>query len=153
MTGRKLLNSQKLAERLRERSFDRQAKKIRMTKFPGSDQATDLSLPPNCRVGGGIRRRIKPERRLVVKLDELLFSDPFTSTVYGERFLNDSKGRFEDYSEVDPRYDPQGNISHIDVPYTILSPERCVLLQSFPSSELVDWIGHPFVFRGFFLQC
>lgn len=53
MNKQKPLNSEKLAERLREKSVDRLAKTIRMAKFPGSDQATDLSLPPNC---GGFGR-------------------------------------------------------------------------------------------------
>lgn len=53
MNAQKPLDQRKLAERLREKSVDHQAKTIRMTKFPGSDQATDLSLPPNC---GGFGR-------------------------------------------------------------------------------------------------
>ena len=53
MNTQKPLDAQKLAESLRKKSFDRQTKTIRMTKFPGSDQATDLSLPPNC---GGFGR-------------------------------------------------------------------------------------------------
>ena len=56
------LNSEKLAERLREKSVDRQAKAIRMTKFPGSDQAKDLSLPPNCGGFGRIHHfRLEPD--------------------------------------------------------------------------------------------
>ena len=51
-----------------------------------------------------------------MKLTNELFRDPLVTTIYGERFLNDSKGRFEDYSEVDVKYDPQGSISHIDLP-------------------------------------
>lgn len=48
-----------------------------------------------------------------MKLEEITFDDPLKSVVYGERFLNDTKGCFEDYSEVDARYDPQGPISHV----------------------------------------
>ena len=62
MSPQKPLDSEKLAKRLREKSIDRQTKMIRMTKFPGSDQATDLSLPPNC---GGLGRihhfRLEPD--------------------------------------------------------------------------------------------
>lgn len=62
MSMQKPLDSQKLAERLREKSIDNQTKAIRMTKFPGSDQATDLSLPPNCGGFGRIHHfRLKPD--------------------------------------------------------------------------------------------
>lgn len=53
MSTQKPLDSQKLAEWLREKSINNQAKTIRMTKFPGSAQAIDLSLLPNC---GGFGR-------------------------------------------------------------------------------------------------
>ena len=62
MSTQKPLDSQKLAERLREKSIDRQARAIRMTKFPGSAQATDLSLPPNCGGFGRIHHfRLEPD--------------------------------------------------------------------------------------------
>lgn len=62
MNPQKPLDSQKLAERLRKKSVDRQARAIRMTKFPGSNQATDLSLPPNCGGFGRIHHfRLKPD--------------------------------------------------------------------------------------------
>lgn len=48
-----MMDTQKPAKRLREKSIDHQVKTIRMTKFLGSDQVTDLSLPPNC---GGFGR-------------------------------------------------------------------------------------------------
>lgn len=75
-----------------------------------------------------------------MKLAELDFSDPLKGTIYGERFLNDTKGHFEDYSEVDVRYDPQGSASYIDLPYALLSPNQVVILQSMPSSALLDWV-------------
>lgn len=76
-----------------------------------------------------------------MKLEEITFDDPLKSAVYGERFLNDTKGCFEDYSEVDARYDPQGPISHVDLPYSFLPSERCVVLQSKPPKELVEWVS------------
>jgi siderophore synthetase component len=94
-----------------------------------------------------------------MKLTDELFRNPFITTAYGERFLNDSKGRFEDYSEVDVMYDPQGDISHIDLPYCILSRERCAVLQSSPSPELLSFVKtangykffwHPDVIRNEF---
>jgi hypothetical protein len=75
-----------------------------------------------------------------MKLSNLFVGDALEHTIYGERYLNDSKGSFYNYSDVDARYDPQGSISHIDLPYTLLSPEKCVTLQSAPSKELVDWV-------------
>ena len=58
----KFLDSQKLAERLREKSVDLRRKMVRMTKFPGSDQASDLSLPPNCGGFGRIHHfRLEPD--------------------------------------------------------------------------------------------
>jgi len=96
-----------------------------------------------------------------MKLTDELFKDPFAVTTYGERFLNDSKGRFEDYSEVDVRYDPQGDISHIDLPYCVLPVERCTILQSFPSPELLSFVKtangykffwHPDVIRNEFTK-
>jgi uncharacterized Fe-S cluster-containing radical SAM superfamily protein len=62
MSTQKPLDAQKLGERLREKSVDRATKAIRMTKFPGSDQATDLSLPPNCGGYGRIHHfRLEPD--------------------------------------------------------------------------------------------
>lgn len=75
-----------------------------------------------------------------MKLENLIFDDPLKSTIYGERFLNDTKGRFEDYSEVDVRYDPQGPISHIDTPFTFLSKDQCVAISSSPSDEVMKWV-------------
>lgn len=62
MSTQKSLDSQKLAERLREKSLDRQTKTIRMTRFPGSKQATDLSLPENCGGFGRVHHfRLEPD--------------------------------------------------------------------------------------------
>lgn len=56
------LNSQKLAESLRARSINLQDRTFRMTQFVGSDQATDLSLPPNCAGFGRVHRfRLTPD--------------------------------------------------------------------------------------------
>ncbi len=67
MSKQKPLNVQKLAERLREKSLDRQNKTICMTKFPDSDQATDLSLPPNCGGFGRVHHfRLEPDPNWVM---------------------------------------------------------------------------------------
>gem|GEM_PF-405340 len=47
------LDDSKLAAVLRAKSIDLGQRKLLMTKFPGSDQAEDLTLPPNC---GGFGR-------------------------------------------------------------------------------------------------
>jgi hypothetical protein len=49
---------------------------------------------------------------------------------------------------VNPKYDPQGSFPNIQLPYTLLTPERCIVLQDEPSSELKEWtrIGHKYRF-------
>lgn len=83
-----------------------------------------------------------------MQITDLLQGNPLDHTIYGERYLNDSKGRFEDYSEVDPKYDPQGSLPIIQLPYTLLTPEHCIVLQDEPSSELKEWVrvGHKYRF-------
>jgi siderophore synthetase component len=83
-----------------------------------------------------------------MKIANLLQGNPLDHTIYGERYLNDLKGRFEDYSDVDPKFDPQGDLPIIQLPYTLLTPERCIVLQDEPSPELLEWvrIGHKYRF-------
>lgn len=80
------------------------------------------------------------KRSLQMKLTDINFAQPLTSTIYGERFLNDTKGRFEEYSQVDPRYDPQGSISHIDLPFVWLPKERVNVFRSEPSTEVLQTV-------------
>lgn len=91
----------------------------------------------------------KLKKGLVVRLEELDFDNPLKSTIYGERFLNDTKGRFEDYSEVNKLYDPQGSASHVDLPYTQLTADCVVILQSQPSQELLKWAHVDGAYRFF----
>ncbi len=83
-----------------------------------------------------------------MQITDLLHGNTLDHTVYGERYLNDSKGRFEDYSEVNPKFDPQGSLPIIRLPYTLLPPERCIVFQNEPSLELKTWarIGHKYRF-------
>lgn len=83
-----------------------------------------------------------------MKLKDISF-DSLSSTIYGERHLNDSKGLFRDYSDVDEQYDPQGNTPYVNLPYTFLPPERCVVYQSLPSKELLEWVEHNGAYRFF----
>lgn len=75
-----------------------------------------------------------------MKLTDFLIGDSFKHTIYGERYLNDAKGKFYDYSDVDPIFDPQGLLPYIDLPYTLLSSDRCIVFQSEPSKMLTDWV-------------
>lgn len=62
MSVQRPLDSKRLAEHLRVKSIDHHAKEIRMTKLPRSDQAMDLSLPPNCNGFGRVHHfRLKPD--------------------------------------------------------------------------------------------
>lgn len=79
-------------------------------------------------------------KEVLMKLTDLNFEHPLNSTVYGERFLNDTKGRFEDYSEVDPQYDPQGSISSVSLPFALLPTERVSVFRSEPSREVEEWV-------------
>lgn len=83
-----------------------------------------------------------------MKLSDVV-SGSFTATVYGERYLNDSKGLFRDFSEVNECFDPQGAIPYVDLPYTILPPDRCVVFQSLPSKELLEWVNLDGAYRFF----
>lgn len=66
MDKRNTFNSDKLAERLRKKSVNYQTKAVRMSKFTGTQQETDLSLPPNCRGFGRIHHfRLKPEQNWI----------------------------------------------------------------------------------------
>ena len=44
-----------------------------------------------------------------MKLHNLFLGELLENSIYAERFVNDSKGHFKDYSEVDVYYDPRGN--------------------------------------------
>lgn len=74
-----------------------------------------------------------------VQLSQLLTNESLVSTIYGERYLNDTKGSFADYSEVNPVFDPQGRLAHVVLPYTLLSSTECTVHKSTPSLELETW--------------
>ncbi len=84
----------------------------------------------------------------MMRATNLLEGNPYDHTIYGERYLNDSKDRFEDYSEVDPRFDPQGSLQIIELPYALLPSEHCIILRDEPSPKLEAWarIGHKYRF-------
>lgn len=84
-----------------------------------------------------------------MRLEDLDFNNPLKNTIYGERYLNDTRGRFQDYSEVNPAYDPQGKISTVDLPYTLLTQDRCIVLKSQPSKTIEDWVRSGNQYRFF----
>jgi siderophore synthetase component len=75
-----------------------------------------------------------------MKLEKISFGQPLSNTIYGERFLNDTKGHFKDYSEVNPKYDPQGTIPLVELPYTLLQEESVIVFKSLPPKEMTDWV-------------
>lgn len=73
-----------------------------------------------------------------MKLQRLFEGDALVLTGYGERFLNDVKGRFEEYSEVNPIYDPQGPAPYVELPYTFVG--SYTTFASDPSQDILDWV-------------
>ena len=84
-----------------------------------------------------------------MKLKNLFFGELLKNSIYAERFVNDAKGRFEDYSEVNPHYDPRGNIPFINLPYILVPKKDCLLLKSKPQKELLDWVYFDGKYRFF----
>lgn len=84
-----------------------------------------------------------------MRIENLLKDDPFESSIYAERYLNDTKGRFSEYSEVNPIYDPQGKLAHISMPFALLRENECVRFEASPSDELMDWIRDGGQYRFF----
>lgn len=72
-----------------------------------------------------------------MKLENINFDKPQESSVYGERYLNDTKGGFDKYSEVNPKYDPQSSTPHIDVPFIFIESKDLTIFQSSPTPELL----------------
>ncbi len=74
-----------------------------------------------------------------MKLENLFEKQILDTTIYAERYLNDSKGSFEMYSEVNPKYDPQGLLGYFEMPFALLNPEECLVFWSNPSEILLNW--------------
>lgn len=72
-----------------------------------------------------------------MKLENINFNKPEESSVYSERYLNDAKGEFNKYSEVDKKYDPQSNTPHVDVPFIFLESKDLTIFESNPTPELL----------------
>ncbi|MEN9881276.1 MAG: hypothetical protein RLZZ308_459 [Candidatus Parcubacteria bacterium] len=72
-----------------------------------------------------------------MKLENINFNEPEKTSVYAERYLNDSKGDFGKYSEVDQKYDPQSKTPHIEVPFIFLESKDLTIFESSPTPELL----------------
>ncbi len=75
-----------------------------------------------------------------MELRQIIVGAPLTRTIYGERYLNDTKGNFSDYSEVDPRYDPQGSTATISFPFALVSKHNCAVFESQAPQFLLNWV-------------
>ncbi|MEJ0001913.1 MAG: hypothetical protein WDN09_01895 [bacterium] len=72
-----------------------------------------------------------------MKLHELDFNSPLTTSIYCERYINDSRGRFDQYSDVNPIYDPQGTLSELQVPFMWIQEEDLEVYSFNPSTMLL----------------
>lgn len=93
-----------------------------------------------------------------MKLHQFDFQNPLVTSIYCERYINDSKGRFEQYSEVSPMYDPQGTAIEFKVPFSWIKEEELEVYKSNPSSVLLErvfingaykFFWHPDTIRDF----
>lgn len=84
-----------------------------------------------------------------MKLCTIDFENPLKTTIYGERYLNDAKGVFTDYSEVNPIYDPQGSMAIILTPFSLVPKNKCTAIKSSPTSELLHWVQTSNEYRFF----
>lgn len=75
-----------------------------------------------------------------MKLENINFNKPNEASVYGERYLNNVKGEFSKYSEVNPKYDPQSKTLHTNVPFVFLESKDLTIFESRPTPELLSAI-------------
>lgn len=91
-----------------------------------------------------------------MKLQDLNFENPLITSIYGERYINDTKGSFNDYSQLNPIYDPQGDLQNFHVPFSWIkekeleiyrsSPDTCVLQEIYNGSSY-KFFWHPDTIR------
>lgn len=72
-----------------------------------------------------------------MRLIDIDFDNTFETSIYCERHINDSKGRFEVYSTVNPMYDPQGAVSEFMIPFMWVKDKDINVYQDNPSSNLI----------------
>lgn len=73
-----------------------------------------------------------------MKLNQLDFQNPLLTSIYCERYVNDSKGRFDNYSEVNPIYDPQGSLFEFQVPFTWIQKKKLEVYENNPTAMLLE---------------
>lgn len=73
-----------------------------------------------------------------MKLQDFNFANPMLTSIYYERYINDSKGDFGKYSELNPIYNPQGTQGDFSVPYLFVDEDLLEVYKSEPSSQLLE---------------
>lgn len=61
-----------------------------------------------------------------------------TNFLYLERYVNDAKGDFTNFSDVDPRYSPDTGVMQFDAPYVRVNSDMVTVFQDQPSAEVAD---------------
>lgn len=93
-TVNKLINTEQFSEHLRRRGIDVGTQRVLITKFPGSQQASDLTLPPNCGGFGRIHHFRKdqgvgwPRNPLPIDVAANFFHQPPPATMEVQVFQN-----------------------------------------------------------------
>lgn len=77
-----------------------------------------------------------------MKLHEFDFKNPMLTSIYCERYINDSKGKFSEFSDVNPIFDPQGTLPIFYVPFTWIPRKDLEIYESSPSKELLMSVTH-----------
>ena len=63
-----------------------------------------------------------------------------TNFLYLERYVNDTKGDFINFSDVDPRYSPECGVVGFDAPFVRVKHDMLTIFQDQPSSEVFEAI-------------
>ncbi len=59
-----------------------------------------------------------------------------TNFLYLERYVNDAKGDFTDFSDVDPRYSPESGVVEFNAPFVRIREDMLSIFQDQPSPEV-----------------
>jgi uncharacterized Fe-S cluster-containing radical SAM superfamily protein len=93
-SANKLIHTEQFSDQLRRRGIDVATQRILITKFPGSQQASDLTLPPNCSGFGRIHHFHKdqgvgwPRNPLPIDVAANFFHQPPPETMEVQVFQN-----------------------------------------------------------------
>lgn len=67
-------------------------------------------------------------------------TDSERSFLYLERYVNDAKGDFTNFSNVDPRYSPEIGVVEFNAPFVRLQRDKVTIFQDQPSQEMHDTV-------------